>query len=85
MQLVCVLQMLHYEDLKFLLRPPIYPSEYMEEYIRLLERFEVAMKLQDEQLIIPSHLQDCKPNFKIPQRGKWHTLHIVLDSTAPMC
>ena len=59
-------QSLKLSDLDLLLRPPCYPAQYKDEYIRLLERFEVAIKQTAEEILIPSHLPAQQPDFQIP-------------------
>ena len=42
----------------------VFPSTYQSEYIELLGRFEVALALNSEQLLIPSFLPDT-PTYTI--------------------
>ena len=60
------LQVLPCTDLDFLFRPPTYPAEFMGEYVRLLELFEVALRQTSDILLIPSHLPASAPSLDIP-------------------
>jgi leucine-rich repeat kinase 2 len=57
---------LELSDFDLLLRPPTYPSEYRDEYVRLLERFEVAIRQTSSTVLIPSHLPANRPDFTVP-------------------
>lgn len=45
-----------------LLKEPKFPSQFIPEYIRLLERFEVVLSQTPQTLLIPSRLPRAKPS-----------------------
>ena len=60
------MQLLQVRHLSHLLKEPKFPSQFMPEYIRLLERFEVVLSQTPHTLLIPSHLPRKKPLSVIP-------------------
>ena len=55
------IQLLQVHSLSHLLKEPKFPSEFLPEYIRLLERFEVVLSQTSHTLLIPSRLPKRKP------------------------
>ena len=55
-------QLLQVRSLPHLLKEPKFPSEFMPEYVRLLERFEVVLSQTPHTLLIPSRLAKKKPS-----------------------
>ena len=55
------IQLLQVHSLSHLLKEPKFPSEFLPEYIRLLERFEVVLSQTSHTLLIPSPLPKRKP------------------------
>jgi hypothetical protein len=53
--------LLQVHSLSHLLKEPKFPSEFLPEYIRLLERFEVVLSQTSHTLLIPSPLPKRKP------------------------
>jgi len=54
--------LLKVKNIFHLLKEPKFPSEFILEYIRLLERFEVAHRQTPDTLLIPSRLPQKKPS-----------------------
>ena len=48
-------------DVPFLFRDPKFPWKYFERYLTLLDRFEIALPLDNRQILIPSMLPDERP------------------------
>ena len=47
--------------LSFLFRDGRFPLQYFEQYIMLLDRFEIALPLDNQRILIPSMLPDKRP------------------------
>lgn len=60
--LVCSPQLLQVSHIPHLLKEPKFPSQFIPEYIRLLERFEVVLSQTPQTLLIPSRLPRVKPS-----------------------
>ena len=61
------IQLLQVHSLSHLLKEPKFPSEFLPEYIRLLERFEVVLSQTSHTLLIPSRLPKRKsPSVLLP-------------------
>ena len=52
---------LHSRDVPFLFRDPRFPWQYFERYLTLLDRFEIALPLDNRRILIPSMLPDERP------------------------
>lgn len=52
---------LHSRNVPFLFRDPRFQWEYFERYLTLLDRFEIALPLDNRQILIPSMLPDERP------------------------
>ncbi|XP_078091527.1 leucine-rich repeat serine/threonine-protein kinase 2 isoform X2 [Mustelus asterias] len=50
----------------FLSQKNSFPQNYMSQYIKLLEKFQIALPLGEEQLLIPSSLPDQRPVIELP-------------------
>ncbi|XP_033759236.1 leucine-rich repeat serine/threonine-protein kinase 2-like isoform X1 [Pecten maximus] len=44
----------------------IFPTDLLPQYIRLLEKFEIALQFSEEEVLIPCHLPDKRPDLLIP-------------------
>ncbi|XP_053572562.1 leucine-rich repeat serine/threonine-protein kinase 2 isoform X2 [Bombina bombina] len=54
-------------DVKNFLKKKIkFPENYMSQYFKLLEKFQIALPLSGEQLLIPSSLSNHKPVIELP-------------------
>ncbi|XP_041059459.1 leucine-rich repeat serine/threonine-protein kinase 2 isoform X1 [Carcharodon carcharias] len=51
---------------KYLSQQNSFPQNYMSQYIKLLEKFQIALPLGEEQLLIPSSLPDQRPVIELP-------------------
>ena len=52
---------LHSKNVPFLFRDPRFQWQYFERYLTLLDRFEIALPLDNRQILIPSMLPDERP------------------------
>ncbi|KAM4677991.1 LOW QUALITY PROTEIN: leucine-rich repeat serine/threonine-protein kinase 2-like [Discoglossus pictus] len=58
---------IHCTDVEnFLSKKRKFPKNYMSQYFKLLEKFQIALPLGEEQLLIPSSLSDHKPVIELP-------------------
>ena len=55
--------LLYSRDIPVLLRDSRFPWEYFEQYLTLLDRFEIALPLDDRRVLIPSMLPKKKPKI----------------------
>ncbi|XP_035667179.1 leucine-rich repeat serine/threonine-protein kinase 1-like, partial [Branchiostoma floridae] len=52
---------LHKNDVPFLFKDSRFPEQFIPKYLQLLERFEIAMAVDDQELLVPSQLPQGAP------------------------
>ena len=52
---------LYSKDIPMLLKDEQFPRQYFEQYLTLLDRFEIALPLDNKRVLIPSSLVDKRP------------------------
>lgn len=51
---------------RFLSKKKRFPKNYMSQYFKLLEKFQIALPIGEEYLLIPSSLSDHRPVIELP-------------------
>ena len=66
---------LHSKDIPFLFKDREFPWQYFEQYLTLLDRFEIALPLDNKRILIPSMLQDERPDFPEAEQSEEEPLY----------
>ena len=77
---------LHSKDIPLLFKDKRFPWEYFEQYLTLLDRFEIALPLDNKRILIPSMLPVERPsNADLPDDpyGPYYRRYIVFQSPCP--
>ncbi|XP_059152219.1 leucine-rich repeat serine/threonine-protein kinase 2-like [Physella acuta] len=48
----------------------VFPTSLIPQYLHLLEKFEIALPRNEEELLIPCRLPNRRPNFELPIQNK---------------
>nr|XP_012385566.2 leucine-rich repeat serine/threonine-protein kinase 2 [Dasypus novemcinctus] len=51
---------------KFLSKKKRFPKNYMSQYFKLVEKFQIALPIGEEYLLVPSSLSDHRPVIELP-------------------
>ena len=63
---------LHSKDIPMLFKDKQFPWQYFEQFLALLDRFEIALPLDNRRLLIPSALRNERPNeFEDEKPENW--------------
>ncbi|XP_046571062.1 leucine-rich repeat serine/threonine-protein kinase 2-like [Haliotis rubra] len=57
-------------DVSLLFRGESFPNSLIPQYLRLLEKFEIALPRNEEELLIPCRLPEQKPALRMPNLSK---------------
>ncbi|XP_023930801.1 leucine-rich repeat serine/threonine-protein kinase 1 [Lingula anatina] len=64
------------QDLKAVLKhDPRFPMELLDQYIQLMERFDIAIKLDSDNLLLPSKLPILRPGVTLEQSNCLHRFY----------
>ena len=62
---------LHSRDIPLLFNNK-FPWQYYEQYLTLLDRFDIALPLDNTRILIPSMLPDIRPDRVVDTEQSWH-------------
>ena len=77
---------LHSKDIPLLFKDERFPWLYFEQYLTLLDRFEIALPLDNKRILIPSMLPEERPsNADLPDDpiGPYYRRYIVFQTPCP--
>ena len=77
---------LHSTDIPLLFKDRRFPWQYFEQYLTLLDRFEIALPLDNKRILIPSMLPEERPeDATLPDdpNGPYYRRYIVFQSPCP--
>ena len=77
---------LHSMYIPFLYRDKRFPWQYFEQYVTLLDRFEIALPLDNKRILIPSMLPIERPNdadLSSHPDGPYYMRYITFATTVP--
>ena len=71
------------EDFNSIMQDRSFPIKYMEQYIALLDRFEISLALDNRRLLIPSELPKEKKFGETKEHHNFYSRHFVFSSASP--
>ena len=77
---------LHSKDIPILFKDECFPWLYFEQFLTLLDRFEIALPLDNKRILIPSVLPEERPsNADLPDDpiGPYYQRYIVFQTPCP--
>ena len=63
---------LHSRDIPLLFKDNEFPWQYYEQYLTLLDRFEIALPLDNTRILIPSMLPNIRPDKVVDAEQSWN-------------
>ena len=66
---------LHSKDIPILFKDREFPWQYFEQYLTLLDRFEIALPLDNKRILIPSMLQEERPDIPEAEQSEEEPLY----------
>ena len=71
------------KDFYFILQSQNFPTKHIEQYICLLDKFGVVLPIDNQHLLIPSHLPRTKPELACEDKGVVVSRYFLFTSTMP--
>ena len=74
---------LHIKDIPILFKDWEFPWQYFEQYLTLLDRFEIALPIDNKRILIPSMLPDEGPNLTEAEQSQetpLYSRYIIFNS-----
>ena len=66
---------LHNKDIPLLFKDREFPWQYFQQFLALLDRFEIALPLDNKRILIPSMLQDERPDIPEAEQSEEDPLY----------
>ena len=71
---------LYSKDIPLLFKDEVFPWKYFEQYLTLLDRFEIALPLDNKRILIPSMLPDERPKRFAFEDAPVYSRYILFNS-----